>query len=608
MTGWRDAVIQFSPILFLSLAAAGSLTFLLIAEASGFEINFLLFLLPILGFLAIFAFYWNELNNHRLSGAFGTPLFAFVFLLSAILRLIVVFYANYYPDEYSTWSIFKLNPWGNVSEFLYGYDKIANPQIVHPPLAFLLMSLGYGLLHSVEGARLISVTFGLLSIAVVYWLMSLLTDRRAALYGSMVFSLLPQTIVFFSLALTDTFVLCFGLLALTTFVFAIKKRRRSYILASGVFLGLAFWSKASIPVLWAFTIFLPALFSGWISRKESIMQAFSCFIIGGMIYGLYYFISPISFGLSSGLLLRILSFGRFNIGPVISPLAGLPPIGNAQLSTISFSDLLLQLPAWFTPLILLFGAFEVFTSLRTRDRQTFWLVVWALIPLLAMVLYYRDIRYLLVSSVPIAMLALIGLRPASKRKVVLSTVFVFLAVASISFIPIVQQQYAGIRETSEVLSSLGLSDEVILTNAMPIRFYLPNAKLIYLSSYNSTESVRNLLISEYVAAAVVIHQRRGAWGGVPRPGVMELIYEYFGERIEGGPSAFSWYEVLYSSGSMSTPPPLHANFSDSSLAGNHKHNAHVQWSNSLELLSGKSAAGCIAILNKSCREWERVGN
>jgi hypothetical protein len=550
MDDWKEVAVGFSPVLILAIAAIGSASFLLFAQSSGFAINALFFGLTAAAFALICGLSKTGLFQPHATGRYHLALAGAVLLLSAILRLAVAFSASYYPDEYSIWSILKTNPWMNIAQFLQNYAQIAGPQRVHPPAGVLLMSLGYSMTHTLEGARLVSVIIGLLSLPATYWLLLSLSDRWTALYSTLMLSLLPQTVIFLSLALTDAYVFLFGLLSLAAFVSALKNRRRSYLVASGVFLGLAFWTKAVLPLLWAFAVLLSALFSGFEPRREGLTHALSCFVIGGAMYGLWYLVSPISYSASISPLVRVLLLQRLNIGSV----AFFPAIANAQRSTIGVFDLFSQLPAWFTPLTLVFGTVGVYISLKAKDRRRLWIALWALVPLLGSMVYYRDIRYLLVISVPILILAMSGTRLVPRRNMVLATLIIFLGVGSISFLPVVQQQYAGVREASVVLNSLQLSDQVILTNAAPLRLFLPQAKVIYLASYNSTKSVLDRLNSELVCAAIIVHQARGAWGGIPSPEVMRLLRGYFPYRTAGGPSDFSWYEIFYSHCSQNSTP------------------------------------------------------
>jgi 4-amino-4-deoxy-L-arabinose transferase-like glycosyltransferase len=550
MDDWKDLVVRFSPLEILAVAAVGSVTFLVIAQASGFAINVLFFGLPVAAFALVFGLSKTRLFRTPATRTYHLALLAAVLFLSTILRLIVAFSASYYPDEYAMWSIFKTYPWMDVARFLQNYAQIAGPQRVHPPAGVLLMSLAYSMTHTLEGARLVSVIVGLLSLPVAYWLVLNLSDRWTALYSTLMLSLLPQTVIFLSLALTDAYVFLFGLLSLAAFVSALKNQRTSYLVASGILLGLALWSKAVIPLLWAFAILLSALFSGLRPKREGLTHALSCFVIGGAMYGLWYLVSPISYSASISPLVRVLLLQRLNIGSV----AFFPAIANAQRSTIGVFDLFSQLPAWFTPLTLVFGTVGVYISLKAKDRRRLWIALWALVPLLGSMIYYRDIRYLLVISIPILILAMSGTRLVPRRNMVLATLIVFLGVGSISFLPVAQQQYAGVREASVVLNSLQLSDQVILTNAAPLRLFLPQAKVIYLASYNSTKSVLDRLNSELVCAAIIVHQARGAWGGIPSPEVMQLLRGYFPYRTVGGPSDFSWYEIFYSHCTQNSAP------------------------------------------------------
>ncbi len=537
-----------STLLFAVLAMAGSTAFLVIAGFSGFRIPIILFALPIaahFGALAPLTFLVKHVATRKLLQLHQLLLGIVAIVAgSGVLRLIVAFYASYYPDEYGSWAILKTQPWLHMPDFLRSYHQLAGPQIVHPPLAFLLMSLGYAILPSLEGARVVSVILALASIPVVYWLASLLMDYRTALLTSAIFAFLPHTIVFLSLALTDTYVFFFGLLAVAAFVSSIRRGAKYHLLASGLFLGLAFWSKATVPLLWSFAILLLALFLRWMTRTKTVAWATACNLVGIIVYAAWGFISPSAFRVSTDLSIRILTFERINLGSF--PASVFPSLPDATQSTISFVDLLLQLPAWFTPLVIIFSLLGVYRVLIKRERQATWIVLLAIVPLLAMIPYYRDIRYLLISSVPIGMLAITGFGcPRFRRDQLSSVVLIFLVVGSISIIPIVQQQYAGIREASEVLTDLGLSNRVILTNAMSIQNFLVNARVVYLHPYR-IDSVQRLLNSENVGAVVIMHQRRGVWV-TPAPDLMTLLQSHFRNRIAGGPSDFSWYEIFYSS-------------------------------------------------------------
>jgi 4-amino-4-deoxy-L-arabinose transferase-like glycosyltransferase len=538
-TGSR--LIRSMPTQVALLGMVGSLSFFIVAPMYGFNISAVLFTIPVISFLGILVAEAIMRNNLASPGMawlrrlFEAPCYALaaVVAIAAILHLLVVFQASYYPDEYGVWQVLKLNPWLNIIDFLRRYNELAGGQVVHPPIGLMLMSLGYLMFDSIVGARLISVVFALASIPIVYWLASYFLSRKDAFIASTVFALLPQTIVFMSLALTDTYVFFFGLLSLTSYISAIKQSSKTRLLISGLCLGLAFWSKLGIPLLWSFAIMLSAFFIPWSSWVRRLIWAAVCILIGPAIYSLWSFVSPTSFQISYDmLLLSIVFITKFNIGA--SPLI------------ISYPELLLQLPIWFSFLVTLFAIVGIYAAVKERNREASWMGLWVIGPLLAMVPYYRDVRYLLICSVPVAILALIGsgYLARKRRHAVLGVVLVFLVIGSVGVVPIVQQQYAGLKESAAILSQLRIPRHEILTNAMVMQLYLPDNELIDVSFYPTEASILSLLATQNVSAVVIIHNERGPWI-LPPPTTMDLLRAHFAHRIVGGPSSFSWYEILY---------------------------------------------------------------
>jgi hypothetical protein len=543
MPASKGEVVSRTMLFAVAVGAGGSISFLLVAVSSGFDIPVALFALPLAA--AFIIIYLPSLEHLRLPPALRLEqgVLAVSIVGSAILRIILASTASYYPDEYGTWAILKANPWSNIGDFLARYNVFTGTEVVHPPLGFLLMALGYSFNRTVVGARFVSVVIALASILVVYWLACALSDKTIASLVAAIFAFMPQTVIFLSLALTDAYVFFFGLLGLTIFIHSLKHRSRAYALISGIFLGAAYWSKAAIPLAWTFVIMLAALFFTSARRQERILAACLCYLIAASIYGLLAVVSPISFWASINVSLSILGH------PIVLgslPTTLLPQIWNASGSTISFYELLMQIPAWVTPLVTVFALLELWMLVKTRKGEEAWLGLWAVMPLLGMLPYYRDIRYLLISSFPVSILALKGtsLSKLTQRRI-LATMLVFLVVGCVSFIPVLQQQYAGIPEASDILAQLGLSREVILTNALSLGFYLPNATLLYLSPNADLANVQAMLQSRSVVAVVIIHQLRGAWA-TPSPVVMSFLRAHFLGHITGGPSKFSWWEILYS--------------------------------------------------------------
>jgi len=543
------ACLISSVLLVAILGTVSAFTFFVVATMNGFRIPLILFIAPLLVILGIVAGDLTPRGKYRipinasLGRLFQTSRYglASIILVAGILHLTIVFRASYYPDEYGVWALLNTHPWLNLAEFLRRYDVLAGLQRVHPPIGFLLMALGYSVLGSIEGARLVSAVFALATIPTAYWLASMFLSRKNALIVSAVFALMPQTIVFLSLALTDTYVFFFGLLSLSTYASAVKERSRVRLLASGVCLGLAFWSKLAIPILWAFVIMLAGFLLPWGAQPRRVIWAAICAVIGVVIYGLWYFVSPVSFELAAEMLLRIMLIKR-----PLSPISSISvSIFSATNANLSYQDLLLQLPVWFTPLVILFVVVGIYAAFREKERQASWMGLWALVPLLALIPNYRDVRYLLMSSIPAALLVVSAIgRVRYRRRAIFGVVLFFLILGSVSLVPIVEQQYYGVREAAWVVSDLGISRNAILTNALAIQFYLSDANLIDLSSYGNESLIIGLLSTGSVSAVVIIHNLRGPWIA-PQPSIITLLRAHFTHRIANGLSDFSWYEVLY---------------------------------------------------------------
>ena len=516
----------------------------------------MLFALPIVTLLGILAATESGLVRTRRTSVFQQYWFLLVVLVavSGALRLLVAHYASYNPDEYATWEIVKMHPWRDVLDFLRNYHEIpVFGKGMQPPLSYLLMAVGYQALPSLEGPRLVSVALSLVTIPIVYCLLSLIFDREIGLLVSAVYALIPQTVVFLSLALTDAYVFFFGLVALTTFVLSVKHKARLQLLVSGLFLGLAFWSKLGIPFFWAFAILLSAIFLKWRTRKERMLSVGACYIAGGAVLAVYYLVARASFWVYIAHnfaipQVAIRNFLSYPLNQSVGTGTVFPAIvGGAENPPITYLGLLLQLLAWFTPLTLLAGLIGGYSVIRRKDRRATWILLWGLAPFLALIPYYRDIRYLLICSIPLATLAVFGLRqfPRLREERIVGIVLVFLVVGSISFTPLVQQEYAGIREASEVLVGLGLSNQVILTNAPQLSFYLPKANVLYLAPNSTPDSIHALFSGRNVSVVVLLHQRRGAWA-LPTQAVLDLLRAYFTNRTTSSPSSYSWCEILYS--------------------------------------------------------------
>ncbi len=316
------------------------------------------------------------------------------------------------------------------------------------------------------------------------------------------------------------------------FLHSVRYDSKKALVISGVVLGLAFWSKGVIPFLWMVMIFLAAFFYPRLTRSRRLVWGSFVSFIGAVAYGLWAMLSPVSFAYSLGLTTSVILRG-VELG--------------GTLSWISYFDLVSQLPGWWTLPLILLALTAVYLSLRNKESGGIWLMLWLLVPIVLMIFKVRDIRYLLISSVPLAALGVNGgsVLPHTSSKRTIGIVFVFLLVGSIGLMPVITEEYSGVRDAGHAIADLGFTGGTILTNAMEIRFYLPNADLIDLNVYRNVSSIQDSLEHRNVIAVVLVHQQRGTWF-LPRPEVLNWLLLHFSNKLIGGRSNFSWYEILYS--------------------------------------------------------------
>jgi predicted membrane-bound dolichyl-phosphate-mannose-protein mannosyltransferase len=200
--------------------------------------------------------------------------------------------------------------------------SFGDPNAEHPPLAKLIMALGFAVFQQHEFAwRLPSVLFGMLSLMAVYGLVLRLGGSRAQ--GRFAVSVLAMDNLFFvhsRIATLDIFVVAFGLLGVLAYV---SERHE----ISGVLLGTAILCKITGLfvffglVLWEVSLFLfsglPRVL-GWRSllRTGLFMFSFAYFSLGALDCYYTEFRNPVDHVLHV-----------FNFGSNLSRERGLDPQG-----------------------------------------------------------------------------------------------------------------------------------------------------------------------------------------------------------------------------------------------------------------------------------------
>lgn len=126
---------------------------------------------------------------------------------------------------------------GQLSQYLQGYA-------FYPPLFDITEILYYTVFGvSVFSARLISVTFGVLSVAAVFEYTYRVYGSKNALISGVLLASMPGLIVMCRIALIETMVLFFFSMSLFLFYFWIQKDSNKLLVLTGLTLGLAFIAK-----------------------------------------------------------------------------------------------------------------------------------------------------------------------------------------------------------------------------------------------------------------------------------------------------------------------------------------------------------------------------
>lgn len=170
--------------------------------------------------------------------------------VGGISRLIFGIWMGLFPDEYTVLDLLRRIPVSDLGNFLYHYTEYAGTLASHPPLSFLIMLVGYVIYQSWLSVRLVSATFSLASVFLVYGIVTEFGKKEDALLVAVLFAIVPHSLMFMDLALTDVYMIFFGLLAIWLFLRSLRIRVPHLAILSGVSLGLSFWSKDGLPIFW----------------------------------------------------------------------------------------------------------------------------------------------------------------------------------------------------------------------------------------------------------------------------------------------------------------------------------------------------------------------
>lgn len=511
---------------------------------------------------------WNRFSSIRSLRLTGRRGIALTVGVSLAVRLYFALTASIYPDEFGTLLILAKRPLEDITAFLLKYEAYAGSYVTHPPLGFLLMSFGYSLVPSHLGPRIISVTFSIAAILVVYRIISEL-ECGNPLYPTVLFAFIPHTVVFFSLATTDVYMNFFGMLGFYFCLRAIKSDSMVKSFLAGLLIGLSLWSKGSLSVFWVGLCAVAVILLAGrrcLRRLETLgiicIVAFLTYLPWYSLnaYAFYSSLQPLQYVILGALGIKGYKISSLNPvfpagtgrSPLISWMASIFPRLWAGTSTISYVELLVQLPLWITPIVSLLLILGFLNAVRRLNRLNTLLLLWLLIPFLGMLGRFRDVRYLLISGIPICLLTVAGGSFSGGnlqlriRSLTLGFIAIFLAMSA----PIVQQQYYGVEQAASEIKDLGLEDSTILTNCRDIEYYLPNTTFIYIVPNQNSKMIRDIVLAQGVTAVLILNNARGAWPQIDNS-TREFLVHHFNRHLSNGLSQFSWFELFYNASEAS---------------------------------------------------------
>ncbi len=557
---------------------------------------------------------WIVSQTARLANTYPIQVLVVV---SGTARLIYGVSMSLFPDEYTVLDLLRRIPVSDLGGFLNHYTEYALTLSPHPPLSFLIMLIGYLIYPSAISVRLVSALFSTASVIIVYKIVLELGRNKEALPAALLYALVPHSLMFMDLALTDVYMNFFGMLCIWLMLKAFRIRGPDLALLSGVSLGLSFWSKQGLPFFWAGLLMIVALvFRGkmWSFRGRCGYLALA-YSAGAAIFTIWFLLNPRSFFLAtySFVFLIIIAINpsayqlfsknipvvtqtATNI-PVVTQTAGtitqpfvacygsatdsdlfasllaqvFPKLCKGGQSFISLGELIIQIPFWITPLILLFAIAGVVRK-SGRTRTDLIMTVWALVPPLAMVPFFRDARYLVLFSPALAYLAVrgISLSPRHLERRLLALALTFTLIFAGAAFVVGQQQYYGPPQAVQKLQQLGLENGPLLTNWVALQFQLPKTVVHEVYEAGSVNAGRNLMVTLRIRAAVFFYNARASPQS-PNQELREAAKVTFPQYYREGPSDFAWFEIFYRSGTEATqlnfPRQDWASLSYSALGG-----------------------------------------
>ncbi len=140
----------------------------------------------------------------------------------------------------------------------HGYGLFDQVYSAQPPLLFLSLAGGMHIFgDSIEGARWVEIGYGLLALASITWLSTMLGGRWAGVLAAVVMAVSPDFLIYAHTVEAEGPMMALTALALALAVFANRRQSMSWAFISGLVLGAAilmklFAAEAVLPILWLY--------------------------------------------------------------------------------------------------------------------------------------------------------------------------------------------------------------------------------------------------------------------------------------------------------------------------------------------------------------------
>lgn len=246
--------------------------------------------------------------------------------------------------------------------------------------------------------RIISVVAGVLTVIGIYWIGRELFGRSVGFLAAIIYSVLPFSVIHDRMALVDSLTTAFAVWMMLGAVKLSTRPQWGWVksLALGILLGLGFLTKTPFLLFFIFPVLAMWFFSDLKNRKNWIHLG-TAYLICLVLMAPYLMYEPAN---------KVLGTDKvFHNIDIKEKVVSLVQFTNAQ-SASNIQEWTSSLNHYVTWPLLLILALSLIHLIKTRDRKQLFLLLWFLLPSIAIILLAGNIfsRYFLFCIPPVALL------------------------------------------------------------------------------------------------------------------------------------------------------------------------------------------------------------